>query len=128
LPNDCVSMHSGLQTAIDLYHENRLDDAISLMRSMTRRFPSSAKAWGYLGFLYREAHQFPESLRCFRKAVALSPKSERASLGLFYVLCRLQKFGEAFKEMGRFAKVGKPNEYLMFLSGEPRDSKNRRVA
>ena len=101
-----------------MYHRGRLHDAISHLTVLGRRFPASAKLWGYLGFLNKEAGRLPTARRCFQKTVDLSPKSERASLGLFFVLWRLGEFADALKEMGRFALNGKPVQYLSLLRGE----------
>lgn len=97
------SLNTGLQKAIDMYHEDRLHDAISFLSGLGKKIPSSAKLWGYLGFLNREADRLSEARRCFMRTVELSPKSERASLGLFYTLWRLGEFGDALKEMAQFA-------------------------
>ena len=65
----------------------------------------------------------PPALKCFRRIVELSPKSERASLGLFFTLRRMGKLSEAFKEVGRFAGVGKPVAYLGLLRTEWKDDR-----
>jgi tetratricopeptide (TPR) repeat protein len=113
--NKVPELEAGLQAAIDYYRESHLGEAISLLRKLGRRFPASAKLWGYLGFLYREAKDLAAAVRCFRRAVRLSPKSERASLGLFYSLWHLKRPDEALKELVRFAKVGRPVAYLGVL-------------
>ena len=106
------AVHLGLQQAIDLYHSGRLREAIVLMQKLSKRFPDSAKAWGYLGFLQREADRPEKAANCFQHAVCLSPRSERASLGLFYTLWRLRRYSAALKEMGRFVLVAEPKAYL----------------
>ena len=115
--NKDVGLHSGLQQAIDLYHAGRLGDAIKLLQKLGKAFPESAKLWGYLGFLNREADQPVAAARCFRNAVELSPKSERASLGLFFTLWRLKKFDAALKEMARFVLVANSKAYLPLFGG-----------
>ena len=115
--NENVELNDGLQTAIDLYRSDQLDSAIAATTKLGKRFPDSSKLWGYLGFLHREANDLPAAVRSFRRVVALSPKSERASLGLFFALWHLQKYGDALKEIGRFSLAGKPREYISLLSG-----------
>lgn len=110
--NKPLDLDVGLQEAIDLYHAGRLRNAITLMQKLGKKFPGSAKLWGYLGFLNREADRPMAAARCFRNAVDLSPKSERASLGLFYTLWRLKKFDAALREMGRFVLIAQPKAYL----------------
>ena len=121
--NEQNELHEGLQTAIDLYRDGRLDDAISLLARLGKVYPASPKLWGYLGFLYREADRLPPAVKCFRRTVELSPKSERASLGLFFTLRRMGKLSEAFKEVGRFAGIGKPVAYLGLLRTEWKDDR-----
>jgi predicted Zn-dependent protease len=121
IPNKSATIHAGLQEAIDLYRAGRLRDAISLMNKFSKRFPESAKVWGYLGFLNREADKPAAAARCFQHAVSLSPKSERASLGLFYTLCRLKRFDAALKEMGRFVLIAEPKAYLALIRGASSD-------
>jgi predicted Zn-dependent protease len=117
--NTQESLDAGLQEAIDLYHSGKLRQAIALLQKLSKKFPDSAKIWGYLGFLNREADRPAAAARCFRHAVELSPKSERASLGLFYTLWRLKKFNEALKEMGRFVLIAEPKAYLALFRGIP---------
>jgi predicted Zn-dependent protease len=124
--NNKLDLETGLQRAIDLYHEGRVEEAIANLSRLGRRFPASPKLWGYLGFLHREADDSLAASLSFAKTVALSPKSERASLGLFFALLRLKRFDDALKELGRFTRVGKPKQYLSFLSGAPKPSKSNR--
>lgn len=116
--NNQRELSAGLQKGIELYQQQRLSDAIVQLNGLAKKFPDSAKAWGYLGFLYREASRLPQALKCFRRTVDLSPSSERASLGLFFTLRRLGKLDEAFKELGRFALHGKPVRYLELVASE----------
>jgi tetratricopeptide (TPR) repeat protein len=112
-----LDLETGLQSAIDLYQNNGTADAIRTLTRLARRFPASGRLWGYLGFLYTELNDPSRAARCFRKAIELSPKSERASLGLFFALWRQGKFNEALKEMGRFALAGKVKDYLSLFGG-----------
>ena len=104
-----------VQRAIDLYHEGNADDAIALLREAVRRFRSSAKLWGYLGFLQKERGSFKEAANCFQHAVQISPASEQASLGLFFSLYRAGKTRHAIDEMLRYLQCGRPREYVQLL-------------
>ncbi len=119
-PNNTLELRDDLQCAIDLHHQGNTDAAIAHLNRLIKRFPDSARARGYLGFLYLESDQLPKALKSFRKTVELSPTSERASLGLFFTLRRLGKFDKAFEEMGRFSQFGKPVEYLNILGAAHR--------
>ena len=123
--NDQGDLDAGLQAAIDLFQDQHLTEAIFALKKLVRRFPDSAKLWGYLGFLHREGKELKAAVRCFQHAVVLSPKSERASLGLFYSLWRSGRFNDALKEMTRFAATGQPKAYLGLLSGRASEGVTR---
>jgi len=58
----------------------------------------------------------------FRRAIALDPKHEASSLGLFHLLYRIGKKKEAFQEMMRFESVGGISEdYSEFVREINRD-------
>jgi lipoprotein NlpI len=80
-----------------------------------RAFPRAAKLWGYLGFLYGEAGENVKAANTFRKATALSPHSEQASLGLFHSLWRTGKTNAAFDEMRRFVKSNDSPRYRQLI-------------
>ena len=104
-----------VQQAIDLYHEGKTVAAIALLRDAGQQFRSSAKLWGYLGFLQKERGSFKEAARSFHHAVRLSPISEKASLGLFFSLYRAGKARDAIDEMLRYLQCGRPREYAQLL-------------
>ncbi len=110
-----LNLDKELQQAIDLYHARRPGKAISRLRRISVTFPREARLWGYLGFLHKQQGEFAAAIRCFRRAVALSPHSEKASLGLFHSLWRVGKVNPAFDEMRRFVKTGEPRQYLRLL-------------
>jgi predicted Zn-dependent protease len=116
-----IAIQTGLQDAIELYHKKQLGKAIVLLNELVEEYPMSIKPWGYLGFLHRQAKQPLAAERCFRKAVALSPKSEHASLGLFYTLWELKRMHDALREMGRFLTIGRANGYLSLFLGPARN-------
>jgi tetratricopeptide (TPR) repeat protein len=115
---------SELQNAIELYQNKRTHQAIALLNEEKHRFSSSTKFWIYLGFLYKETGQLDAAVVCFRKAVRLSPRSEKASLALFHALWRKKHPDVAFEEMRRFIGAGEPKDYLALL----RDMLSRSLA
>ena len=71
-----------------------------------RLAPDHSFAHWLLGSLYLfELHQPEKALPCFKKSTELSPKSERASLGLFHSLWSLGKEVEALEEMKRYQRL-----------------------
>jgi tetratricopeptide (TPR) repeat protein len=104
-----------IQQAIDLYQRGNADAAIALLQNAGKRFRSSAKLWGYLGFLQKERGSFTKAADCFHHAVEISPASEKASLGLFFSLYRAGKARDAIDEMLRYLRCGQPIEYVQLL-------------
>jgi predicted Zn-dependent protease len=103
-----------LQSAIDSYRAGGVHEAIHTLAGQANVF-KAAKLWGYLGFLYTETGDDEKAVQAFRKAVALSPRSELASLGLFHSLWRTGRTDAAFDEMGRFVKSNDSPHYRQLL-------------
>jgi tetratricopeptide (TPR) repeat protein len=110
-----LNLDKELQQAIDLYRARRPDEAVSRLQRLSVAFPREARLWGYLGFLNKQQGRLAAAIRCFRRAVNISPRSEKASLGLFHSLWRAGKANLAFDEMRRFMKTGEPRQYLQLL-------------
>jgi predicted Zn-dependent protease len=92
-----------LQQAIDLNRNGSSNDAAIILQKLVEEFAEEAPLWWYLGGIYQYGLKQPaKAIRCFRKATALKPKSERSSLGLFHALWDLDRVDEALAEIGRF--------------------------
>ena len=103
-----------LQSAINAYHAGKVSQAINVLTRRSNDF-KAGKLWGYLGFLYTETRNDRKAAAAFRKAVALSPRSELASLGLFHSLWRIGRVDAAFNEMRRFIKSTDSPRYRQLL-------------
>jgi len=114
-----------LQLAIDSYHAGKVSRAIRLLVDRAGEF-KSPKLWGYLGFLYGEAGNEQKAVHAYRKATALSPRSELASLGLFHSLWRADHTDAAFDEMRRFLKSNDSPQYRLLLRDMLADSPVKR--
>jgi predicted Zn-dependent protease len=100
---DNPAMADLFQEAIDLNRADKAKDAARLLEKLVLEFPSHAALWGYLGGIYRIDLKRPlKALRCFRRATELSPKSERASLGVFHTLWELNRQDQALEEIKRY--------------------------
>jgi Flp pilus assembly protein TadD len=104
-----------LQGAIDAYQAGRIAEAVDRLVRTSGDFPKAPRLWGYLGFLYGEVGNDPGAVHAFRKCVALSPRSEQASLGLFHSLWRSGKTDAAFDEMRRFVKSNNSPQYRRLI-------------
>ena len=97
---------------------NRLGDplrAIRLLKSIASRSPKSAAVIGYLGGVFYNQERYAEAAEAFSTAVAISPKSELASLGLFHSLWQLGRRHESFAEMRRLLTKVDSDEYKTLL-------------
>jgi tetratricopeptide (TPR) repeat protein len=91
--------------------------AVKLLNSAARRFPTEAAVFWLLGSIYlHDLDQPQKALPMFRKAVRLSPRSQRASLGLFHSLWDLEREREALRELNRFQSIAHCNDYDEILA------------
>lgn len=63
---------------IMLFNLGRPRDALPLWRWNTERFPRSANAWDSLGYAYQATGDRTRALDCFKRELALDPRSEAA--------------------------------------------------
>lgn len=88
-----------------LVHKNqgRYSDAVRDLEQAVHQFPNSAIAnWLLGGILYTYLRNPAAALPYLQQAVALSPKNELASLGLFNALWDLERIDEALAEIKRY--------------------------
>jgi len=64
-----------------------------------------------LGYAFKQRKDFVSAAVCYRNAVALWPKGELVSWGLFSSLLRLRCLDEAFQEAIRFLSLRKSEIY-----------------
>jgi tetratricopeptide (TPR) repeat protein len=99
---------------IDMHEYN---EAISLFRQLTERWPEQPHAYALLGAMMEEQGKLEEANRCFRKAAALLEDSSLATQCVFHSYWRMKKFEYALDELRRFAKTGgKCNAYVEIIS------------
>jgi tetratricopeptide (TPR) repeat protein len=92
-----------LQEAIDLKSAGDYLGAVRVLKRFVRLFPGSASGFGFLGGIYLAFLNEPKkALPYCTKSVQLSPRSERASLGLFHALWSLDRVDEALEEIKRY--------------------------
>jgi predicted Zn-dependent protease len=104
-----------LGAAIKANRAGQASRAIGMLKTLAAEYPKSAAVIGYLGGVYFEQERFADAEKAFRKTVALSPKSELASLGLFHSLWSLGRRHESFAEMRRLLTNVDSEEYKTLL-------------
>ena len=65
-------------------------------------YPDRAPILWYLAGMYKDLGKLDRAIPLYRRATQLSPKLERASLGLFHALWESDQLDEALEEMKRF--------------------------
>jgi hypothetical protein len=81
-----------------------------------RRF--RAILYGELGYIYGEQGDDKQSAECYRRSVALAPRAELPSLGLFHALAQQHQWLEAMEEAVRFLRGTSSDGYrALFCDG-----------
>jgi predicted Zn-dependent protease len=89
--------------------------AISMLDELAKRRPKRAAVVGTLATLLYDAGQFAHAAANARKAIALSSKSELASLTLCHSLFAMRDVVGAFAEIARFRSTKQSDEYERIL-------------
>lgn len=93
----------------------RREAALADYRDLTERHPQhSAAVWFNQGFLLDEAGRYDEAERCFRQAVEIDPKLDRAWYGLGLVLIRAHRFDEAIAALKRNTELQPMSPYAWY--------------
>jgi Flp pilus assembly protein TadD len=95
--------------------EGDIQGVVKTMRELVQCEPMSGLFAAVLANALKSLGETDEAERYFRNAVALSPKSEKISLGLFHCLWGQEKRDEALEEMRRFMKLADSGEYESIL-------------
>ena len=92
-------------------------DALKILFQLEKTDIQRPVIVGLIGLLlYYEKDDIEKALPYLKESVSLSPKSERASLGLFHALWEKNNIDEAFNEMKRFMKSSDSKEYRRLLA------------
>jgi tetratricopeptide (TPR) repeat protein len=106
-----------INEALALKDKEDYRGAIAILSAAVKEYPVSAPVHGLLGDMYFCGLRQPaKAIPHYEKATQLAPKSERASLGLFHSLWKLDKVVEALEEMKRFQTISHSNDYAEILA------------
>lgn len=120
-----ISARHGLpdRHAQTLAEANRLKAAsdwkglVALAADWTQRAPEHAVAWLWLGDAYEALGTFPEAAGAFDKALAVTPDSMSAALGLARNQLRQQQTEAAASTLARALSVHRVEAEVWFLQG-----------
>jgi len=101
--------------ALRFRDEGNRTKAISILDELAKRRPKKAAVVGTLATLLYDVGEFADAATNARKAIALSSKSELASLTLFHALFAMRDVVGAFSEVARFRSTKQSDEYERIL-------------
>jgi Flp pilus assembly protein TadD len=77
----------------------------------------NGEAWFNLGFIRDKAHQWPQAIEAFRKAVDLVPNQDRAWYGMGMAQAHLGQHAEAAKALEEAARLQPMNGHAWYALG-----------
>ncbi len=89
--------------------------AATIFERLDAEHPNQAAILGMWSSIYFHLKDWERALPLYLQTVALSPKSELASLGLFHSLWNVGRQKEAFTEMRRFLSLRESEEYRQLI-------------
>jgi tetratricopeptide (TPR) repeat protein len=98
-------------------HSGDIQAAIEQLNDLTIKNPKNGIIHAVLALRYGEAGLLDQAEVEYRKSVALYPRNEHCSLGLFHFLWEQDKQVEALDEMKRYLSIAKSTEYDEILKG-----------
>jgi tetratricopeptide (TPR) repeat protein len=114
---DHPELKRDFQRAIDQVTARSFAKAIEILVDLIGRFPDQAPVYWYLGGIYFHDLDSPKkAVPLFRTASKLSPRWEKASLGLFHSLWSLGREKAALKELLRFQALSNCPDYEEILA------------
>lgn len=113
-----------LDKIIELTNKRKFKEAISGLRPLLRKQPTSSLVCFVAAKFYYESGKYYSSCKYFKRLVVLKPDSEIASLGLFHSLFDLGKEMLALKELNRFIQINKPVHYKITILELKKSVKN----
>ena len=106
---------------IALWNEGKVEDALQIGDQLIKLEPESAAVNGIIGMIHLDSKQPKIAIGFCEKAVAKSPRSELASLGLFHSLWSAEAINQAMDEIQRFICANPASEIYDEIIAEIKD-------
>jgi len=97
--------------ALQLRDKGNWLGAAEIFEQLDKENPDQSVILKMWGSIYFHLEDWGKALPLYERALALSPKSELSSLGLFHSLWNLGRKDEAFAEMNRYLSISDSKEY-----------------
>lgn len=105
------SFEERFEQTMQLRRELKLQAACDRLVDLLKEQPENRTVLGMLSACYFELEKYELAAVSASQSVAVSPKSETASLVLFHSLWKTKREDEAFDEMRRFMSLAPSNAY-----------------
>lgn len=115
LPDLTSELERDVDAAIDAWQSGLVSEAIAALSELARAHPEAPQVHGLLGMYLWDNDQAGLGLPFLRRAVALAPDFEMASIALFHALYDIGAEEEAVAELQRFLEVRDSAEHRKFL-------------
>jgi tetratricopeptide (TPR) repeat protein len=106
---------AAIKQANELDSQGETELAVQHLSALIEEFPTAASLHGYVALFLSDAGRFNDAIEHGRKAIQLSPKSEKASFVLFRALSKAGQYIEALDEMKRFLTLRPSEEYTKMI-------------
>ena len=98
-----------------LKEKGQFRKALKVLDSLQSKHKDSSVINGLYGSIFYKLNDFKKSANYFSKVIAIKPKSELASLGLFQSLVHLGEDRKALKELFRYTEISEPKLYVVTI-------------
>lgn len=103
--------------AIALIQTGEADEAVRILKSLSKRAPKSAAIWTNLGSAYAAADRDSEAKNAFQRALKIKPGLPAAHFNLARLAFRRAHFKQAGRELNRLLKVSPDHRGALLIQG-----------
>jgi tetratricopeptide (TPR) repeat protein len=107
---------NSFSAVVKLKESGDLIGAKTLLLNLVSKHHEEGWLYWYLGHIYWRLGDLELAVNTFKRATAMAPQSERASLGLFHCLWQQGKTEEAMDEVARFMAIADSEDYREILA------------
>lgn len=104
-----------IKRATGLHAKGETDAALQVLKALIEEFPRAASLPAYGALFLSRVGRVDEAIEYGRRAVQLSPESEKASFVLFECLCKAGLHVEALDEVKRLLALRPSEEYARMI-------------